>query len=366
MAIIISKNGKNAKKIDKSTFEKEDYLQKYIYNNPESIPLYDIKEDIHLLILAREFSTNSGPIDALGIDKEGEIYLVETKLYKNPDKRLVVAQVLDYGASLWHSYNNFDEFIRVIDNEVNNKFKVSFNQRVKDFFSLGDEEISALTEGLKKNLNEGNFKFVVLMDKLHKQLKDLIIFINENSRFDIFAVEMEYYRYEDYEIMIPKLFGLEVKKDIGVSSKRRKEWNKEGFFRDIEQNLEKPQVEKMKSIYEGFEKIADRIRWGTGTSVGSYAPIINSISPNRSLLSIFSNGKLSIKFSWFHNDENERASRDKFGKLLTQYTTGLKIPENFRDLETVFKLKEWLPYKDGILKSFEELKRFSTLKNPSR
>ena len=53
MAIIISKNGKNAKKVDKSTFEKEEYLQKYIHDNPESIPLYDIKEDIRLLILAR-------------------------------------------------------------------------------------------------------------------------------------------------------------------------------------------------------------------------------------------------------------------------------------------------------------------------
>ena len=82
MAIIISKNGKNAVKVDKSTFDKEDYLQRYIHENPESIPLYDIKEDIHLLILAREFPTNSGPIDAIGIDKDGEIYLVETKLYK--------------------------------------------------------------------------------------------------------------------------------------------------------------------------------------------------------------------------------------------------------------------------------------------
>jgi len=53
MAIIISKNGKNAIKLDKSNFGLEDHLQQYIYDNPESIPLYDIKEDIRLLILAR-------------------------------------------------------------------------------------------------------------------------------------------------------------------------------------------------------------------------------------------------------------------------------------------------------------------------
>ncbi len=65
MAIIISKNGKNAQKIDKSVIQKEDYLQQYIYDNPEMIPVYEISEDIKLLILCREFPTNSGPIDAI-------------------------------------------------------------------------------------------------------------------------------------------------------------------------------------------------------------------------------------------------------------------------------------------------------------
>lgn len=129
MAIIVSKNGKNATKVDKSNFELEDNLQQYIYDNPESIPLYDIKDDVKLLILAREFKTKSGPIDALGIDKDGEIYLVETKLYKNPEKRLVVAQVLDYGAFLWHTYNNFEEFARELDKKVYEKFGVGFEEK---------------------------------------------------------------------------------------------------------------------------------------------------------------------------------------------------------------------------------------------
>ena len=45
MAIIISQDGKNAQKIDKSDFEKEGYLQNYIHENPESIPVYEIEED---------------------------------------------------------------------------------------------------------------------------------------------------------------------------------------------------------------------------------------------------------------------------------------------------------------------------------
>ena len=86
MAIIITKDGKDAEKIEKSDLEKEGHLQSYIHENPDSIPAYEIKEDKKLFVVAREFSTESGPIDALAIDKDGDLYVVETKLYKNPEK----------------------------------------------------------------------------------------------------------------------------------------------------------------------------------------------------------------------------------------------------------------------------------------
>ena len=217
MAIVISKNGKNAIKLDKSNFRLEDNLQQYIYDNPESIPLYDIKEDIKLLILAREFSTKSGPIDALGVDKDGELYLIETKFYKNPDKRTVVAQVLDYGASLWSNFRDFGNFVEQINLHTNKDFGKTLKQRLTDFFEISDDEINYLLENTRRNLNDGNFKFVVLMDHLHDQLKDLIIFLNNNSEFTVYAVELEYYKHHDFEILIPKLYGSEVKKDIGKS-----------------------------------------------------------------------------------------------------------------------------------------------------
>ncbi|MFH1601885.1 MAG: hypothetical protein ABIB61_02930 [Candidatus Shapirobacteria bacterium] len=220
MAIIVSKNGKNAIKINKSNFELEDHLQQYIYDNPESIPLYDIKEDIRLLILAREFTTKSGSIDALGVDREGEIYLIETKLYKNPDKRMVVAQVLDYGASLWSNYRDFTDFVEQVSLNTNKDFNKTLSQRLGEFFGISEDETDNLLENTRRNLSDGNFKFVVLMDHLHPQLKDLIIFLNNNSEFTVYAVELEFYKHKGFEILIPKLFGAEVKKDLGVKSTR--------------------------------------------------------------------------------------------------------------------------------------------------
>ncbi|MFH1244200.1 MAG: hypothetical protein V1487_01335 [bacterium] len=214
MPIIVSQNGKNATKLDKLSFGLENRLQEYIYDNPESIPLYDIKDDVQLLILAREFATNSGPIDAVGIDRDGEIYLVETKLYKNPDKRTVVAQVLDYGASLWKAHTDFDDFLLRLSSHAQKQFGQAVTDKIREYYSLDDESLEGLFERLKHNLNEGNFKFVVLMDSLHDQLKDLILYMNQNSKFDIYGVELEYYQHDSFEIMIPRLFGAEVKKDV--------------------------------------------------------------------------------------------------------------------------------------------------------
>ena len=152
MAIIISKNGKNAVRVEKSTFDKEDFLQQYIYENPESIPLYDIKEDIRLLILAREFPTNSGPIDALGVDRDGEIYIVETKLFRNPDKRTVIAQALDYGAALWKHSGDFAQFLSALDAAVTEMFNMTLVAKLRDFFGLSEEESAALLSLTAHNL----------------------------------------------------------------------------------------------------------------------------------------------------------------------------------------------------------------------
>jgi hypothetical protein len=202
MTIIITKGGKNATKIESTGFVKEDALQRYIYDNPESIPLYDVKDEIRLLVLAREFPTASGPIDAIGFDRDGDIYCIETKLYKNADKRHVVAQVLDYGASLWHSYGEFGDFVRALEAELSKTNTGPLAHRLQEFFSLKGNESELLLESVRANFSEGRFKFVVLMDKVHDQLKDLIVFLNENSRFDIFAVQMDFYRHEAYEILI--------------------------------------------------------------------------------------------------------------------------------------------------------------------
>ncbi|GMX58525.1 MAG: hypothetical protein MCSN_1790 [Candidatus Microsyncoccus archaeolyticus] len=296
MPIIISNNGKGAVRVNESQFEKEGHLQEYIYDNPEMLPLYEIKEDIRFLILARELRTNSGPIDAIGIDKEGDIYIVETKLYKNPDKRTVIAQVLDYGASLWKSSIDFGDFTEILDKNVRKKFNSGLSEKLSDYFILEEEELNVLMENVRKNLNEGKFKFVVLMDKLESRLKDLIIFMNENSKFDIYAVELDYYKHETWEILIPKLFGNEVKKDMGVKSSDARRWDENGFFEDAKKHLSEQERNIAVDLYEFFKNNFS-VRFGTGSTRSSFSVQMNRGGTPISLLEITSKGKIQFYLS---------------------------------------------------------------------
>jgi hypothetical protein len=219
MSLILTRNKQPSIKIDATGFDLEDNLQEYIHHNPDVIPLYDIKDDIRLCVLAREFATSAGPIDAVGVDRDGELYIIETKLYRNSDKRKVVAQVLDYAASLWTQYRSAEAFINDLDAHIQKHDNTDLTSVLSGFFALEDGEDRQLIEDIKSTLTGGSFKLVVLMDALHQQLKDLIVYINQNSEFDIFAVELEHYKHDDMEITIPKLFGAQIKKDITHSTK---------------------------------------------------------------------------------------------------------------------------------------------------
>lgn len=349
MAIIISKNGKNAQRVDKASFEDESRLQQYIYENPESIPLYDIKEDIRLLILAREFPTTSGPIDAVGIDKYGELYIVETKLYKNADKRTVIAQALDYGAALWKHSNDFSEFMWLLDERAQKMFGVGATAKMQDFFQIPDEDVTPLTEKVRENLNGGIFHFVILMDQLEDRLKDLVLFVNQNSQFDIYAVELEYYKHESYEIIIPKIFGAEVKKDIAVSgaASARKKWTEDMLLDDARKNYSAEEFAAFERIYNFSKQHADEVRLGTG-SYGSFNPIFKNVC-DKSLFTLATDGRLSFNFHWIANREFVHRYKAAMEKL------GFTIPDNYTEVRPSVRANEWVPKSEKLLAVLSEM-----------
>jgi len=360
MSIIISKQGQIAQKLEKADFEKEDYLQNYIHENPESIPVYEIEEDKKLLVVAREFPTESGPIDALAIDRDGDLYIVETKLFKNPDKRTVVAQALDYGASLWKHTNDFAEFIKRVDSEIQSKFHVTLEEKAKDFF--GVEDVSSMLDRMESNLKDGNIKFVILMDSINERLKDLIIYVNQNSQFDIYAVQLEYYKFNDYEIMIPKLFGVEVKKNIKTgSNSARFTWTREALLDSINLTIKDDNTRNTTlELFNFTNEHADKTGLGSGNA-GSFTFKFKDARPKSGLVSLFT----------VYSDGNKSSLQLGFGNIKSGL--GEEYPKLYWErLSRLEFIKEWKKedllggnspciYVSDAFKDKDALERFKTV-----
>ena len=350
MTIIISKNGKSARRIETSAIEQEDYLQKYIYDNPSAIPLDNIKDEIRLLVLGREFMTSSGPIDALGIDKDGDIYIIETKLFKNPDKRLVVAQILDYGAALWSGYTHFDDFISAANEHLIKNSSKGFRDTLSEYFGLNESDVDELLKSAKNNLDQGRFQFVVLMNQCHDRLKDLLKFINHNSNFTIYGCELEFYKHDEYEIVIPTLYGSEIRKTVSSPTNRTtRKWDEETFL-DALSKTESIDTTSVIKFYKFCKEYTSSDSWGKG-STGTFNPRFRYRGKViKTVLSLTSNGNIWPYFSSANGPPLAESDRDdafelkrKMGEILER----LKIPIEKPD--TIYA-KDWVPKAEILIK----------------
>lgn len=83
-------------------FEKsEEWLQKLVHDHPELLPIDTIEPALGPVVpAAMEVACGHGWIDNILLTANGDIVLLEVKLWKNPElRREVVAQTLDYVSS---------------------------------------------------------------------------------------------------------------------------------------------------------------------------------------------------------------------------------------------------------------------------
>lgn len=329
MPIIVSRRGKNAQKVHESGVVNEGYLQEYVTSNPDALPITDIKEDVRLMIVGREFPTNSGPVDVLAVDGDGDIYLIETKLYKNPDKRLVLAQVLDYGAALWRGYGDPSNFIADVDRFMTRRTGEGLGHNLNSFFGYDELQIQEVMDAIRNQIHVGKFRFVILMDQLTERLRDLILYMNERTAFDIYAVEMEFYQHQGLEIVIPKLFGAQVTKSVtsggrGIQSRR---WDEESFFAALGERSPQSSVEVAKGIMAWTKRNADHVWWGHGSRDGSFGDNHQVAGVKYNFFAVYTYGKIEIYFQHlankpsFQSEAKRLELRDRLNEI-----AGVEIP----------------------------------------
>lgn len=343
--LIISHQGRTTR-VEPRSFDQEADLQRYIYENPEAIPLDELGVEGRLHVLGREFPTSNGPVDALATDVDGNVYLIETKLFKNPDKRQVLAQVLDYGAAIWAGQPTVEQIsagLRVYADR--NKLPVP-EARLVAFLEADEETADGHLENVATALAEGRFTAIVLMDRLTDRLRDLIRFMNENSRFRILAVELDYYQHDGMEIVSPRVYGAETRRPVdGAGGGARGQWSREAFFERLQVEADSQTAAAVTRFFQFFEPLG-KIHWGTGVASPSMIPYFLPGAKTKSPLYLRPDGVFVLKLKWVRTSPNGPVFMDTMMPLLQR--TGLPMVED-RAGRIYWSADEWVPKQDELL-----------------
>jgi hypothetical protein len=252
-----------------------------------------LKDNLELLVLAREVRTSSGPIDALAVDQEGDIYVIETKLYKNPDKRRVIAQMLDYGAALWEDRADFLQ--STLEGAVSTGFGTSLQEKLRDFFELEDEGVTEMIGNLSANFDAGRFRFVVLMDRMDERLKTLIRFVNTNSNFRMLGVDLDFYQHDEFEVLIPNIYGAEARQEVHPATAPRAHptWSEATVFDQAEKVLAPEALGELRRLYDWA--LQSGVVNFAGTTDGAFTVTFPQIVP-RVMMKVISDGRIAFRF----------------------------------------------------------------------
>lgn len=210
------KDGDEFVVLEEGDFDAETALQEALKRNPEVIPVADLDLG-EVVVVGRETPLLVGAIDLLLLDAEGQVIIVETKLSRNPElRRQVVAQVLDYGASLWKKAPTLKAFEKLVlrywqsasceDTRV--KGASSLRDGVEPIFKelCGEEwDYDAFEAALNDNLANGRHVLLIVASGLMDGVsRDLLQYANICLGLPLYGVEITMFKMGDRELIVPR------------------------------------------------------------------------------------------------------------------------------------------------------------------
>lgn len=192
--------------MDKIRTIDERSLQNLIFKHAECLPVSNIDESYNPVIpVCTELNTTVGPLDILMISPNGELTIVETKLWRNPEaRRKVVAQILDYAKELsgW-SYAD-------LQREINRRLGIKGNA-LYDLVRSFDPD-SALPEpdfvdSVSRNLEKGRFLLLIVGDGIREGASGITEFLSHagHLNFTFAMIELSLYKAKGIgALLIPK------------------------------------------------------------------------------------------------------------------------------------------------------------------
>lgn len=175
----------------------EAWLRDTILAHPQILPIAEIDETFGPLIpLCRELRTPAGPVDAVFINAQGRLTIVECKLWKNPQaRREVVGQVLDYVSAItsW----TYADLQRQVAAAVGRAGNVPFE--LANARAGGTLREPQFVDAVTRSLREGRLLALVVGDGIREEVQRLSETINRGATkaFSLGLVEVALYDVAD-------------------------------------------------------------------------------------------------------------------------------------------------------------------------
>ncbi len=239
----------------------EEWLQDVIFKNHIVLPVNEFDESFYPLIpLGREVITPRGNIDILFVSPYGKLTLVETKLWKNPEKhRTVVAQLIDYAkeVSKW-TYDELSDAVLKSSRSLGKSEKRNVEQATKIHAENAGLDFSDFQDRLIKNMEKGEFLLLIVGDKISPNVALLSEAIHgaPGLNFTIGLIELQLHKLDENKewplIVIPDIVGRTVEEIRGVV---QVEYQKEKPKIDVKAGKKKPKSRITQQIF--MQKVID-------------------------------------------------------------------------------------------------------------
>lgn len=253
----ISISGDNYKeliKIDETNSGfNEDWLQKVIHDNPQTYPIENsLNANQKIISLGREINSGAGYIDILLLTSNADLIIVETKLWRNPEKsRTVLAQVIDYAKELsnW-GYDDLNDAVIMAQRNMKLDKTRSLREIIADEFQNIDQ--TDFIDTLAQNLQSGFLSLSIVGDKISPNLLLLSDTIQSSPglNYTLSLIEMKLFNYDEDIIMIPDIIGKTKEVVRGVVKVQYEQEKPNVEIKYLE--TEKPQKSRKKTDRETF------------------------------------------------------------------------------------------------------------------
>jgi hypothetical protein len=241
---MLVREGSSEHLVEETALPLEKDLHDVLTSHPDLMPAEDLGLG-RMVVVGRESGLASGYADLVLLDEHGQLCLVEVKKEGNPDTRRVVAQLLDYAATLWG--NTTPDFERQVLHPYLRQLGTheeplpSLEEFLASSFPQAAEAEDEppmdrpLSEKVEQALTAGDFALLVAAPQIPRSVQRVLEYLNAQG-LRLYALEVSYFK-GPAECFVPRLVVMPRIADRGGAKSGSGVMDRETYLESVPESI---------------------------------------------------------------------------------------------------------------------------------